>query len=69
VKDDYLQVHRYNGLWSRDVQNVIFAILMCGWLGGLGTVDKPALAGKLLTIEEVGEILGGQFPVMKPASK
>lgn len=37
-------------MWSRDVQNVIFAILFCGWLGE---------TGKLLTIEEVGQILNG----------
>ncbi|KAG0646223.1 Translin [Hyphodiscus hymeniophilus] len=45
--------YKYNGMWSRDVQNVIFAILFCGWLGGMGTSD----AGKLLTIEEVGKVL------------
>lgn len=59
-----LQSRRYNNLWTRDVQDVIFAILMCGWLGGMGTKDKPAEAGKLLTIEEVGEILTG-----KPGSR
>jgi hypothetical protein len=47
-------------MWTRDVQDVIFAILMCGWMGGLGMRDKPAKAGKLLTIEEVGEILNGE---------
>jgi hypothetical protein len=49
--------YRYNSMWTRDVQDVIFAILMCGWLGGLGMENKPAEAGKLLTIEEVGGIL------------
>ncbi|KAN0112730.1 Translin [Hyaloscypha variabilis] len=49
--------YKYNGLWSRDVQNVVFSILFCGWLGGMGTVNKSADPGKLLTIEEVGEIL------------
>jgi hypothetical protein len=38
---------------------VLFSILFCGWLGGMGTVSKPAESGKLLTIEEVGEILNG----------
>ena len=47
-------------MWTRDVQDVIFAILMCGWLGGLGMKDEPAKAGKLLTIEEVGEILNSE---------
>jgi hypothetical protein len=47
-------------MWTRDVQDVIFAILMCGWLGGLGIKNKPAETGKLLTIEDVGEILNGE---------
>jgi hypothetical protein len=51
--------NRYNNLWTRDIQNVIFAILLCGWLGGMGTRSKAAEQGKLLTIEEVGEILNG----------
>jgi hypothetical protein len=38
---------------------VVFSILFCGWLGGMGTVNKSAEPGKLLTIEEVGEILNG----------
>jgi len=49
--------YKYNGLWTRDVQNVIFSILLCGWLGGMAHSDKAAEAGRLLTIEEVGEIL------------
>ncbi|KAF7952990.1 hypothetical protein EAE96_006212 [Botrytis aclada] len=53
--------YKYNGIWTRDVQNVIFAILLCGWLGGLNKDGNPAQSGRLLTIEEVGEIL--QVPV------
>jgi len=49
--------YKYNGMWSRDVQNVVFAILLCGWLGGMALPSKPSQQGKLLTIEEVGEIL------------
>ncbi|KAI9055577.1 hypothetical protein LZ554_000523 [Drepanopeziza brunnea f. sp. 'monogermtubi'] len=48
--------YKYNGLWTRDVQNVVFSILMCGWLGGMSK-DGKVESGKLLTIEEVGEIL------------
>lgn len=54
---------RYNGIWTRDVQNVIFAILLCGWLGGLNKDGKPAQSGRLLTIEEVGEILQGTLHI------
>ncbi|TGO81356.1 hypothetical protein BPOR_1191g00040 [Botrytis porri] len=53
--------YKYNGIWTRDVQNVIFAILLCGWLGGLNKDGKLAQSGRLLTIEEVGEILQGYF--------
>jgi len=49
--------YKYNGLWTRDVQNVIFSILLCGWLGGMAPNGKAAEPGKLFTIEEVGEIL------------
>ncbi|ESZ92273.1 putative Translin-1 [Sclerotinia borealis F-4128] len=53
--------YKYNGSWTRDVQNVIFAVLLCGWLGGLNKDEKSVESGRLLTIEEVGEIL--QVPV------
>jgi len=49
--------YKYNGLWTRDVQNVIFSILLCGWLGGMAHDGKAAEAGRLLTIEDVGAIL------------
>jgi len=50
--------YKYNGLWTRDVQNVVFSILFCGWLGGMSSYIK-AEQGKLLTIEEIGAILNG----------
>ncbi|KAI9858463.1 MAG: hypothetical protein M1824_004330 [Vezdaea acicularis] len=46
--------YKYNSLWSRDVQNVTFAIVLCGWLGGFKNIEKH---DRLLTIEEVGTIL------------
>ncbi|CAG8958097.1 hypothetical protein HYFRA_00000442 [Hymenoscyphus fraxineus] len=49
--------YKYNGLWTREVQNVVFSILLCGWLGGMAINGSPAEQGKLLTIEEVGQIL------------
>jgi len=42
---------------------------MCGWLGGLGLKDKPAETGKLLTIEEVGEILNGESESSNPDTR
>jgi len=45
--------YKYNSMWTREVQNVVFAILICGYLGGMGKTTS----GQLLTIEEVGQIL------------
>jgi len=56
--------YKYNNLWTRDVQNVIFSIIFCGYLGGIALEDAPAAPGKLFTIEEVGKILNGKpFPL------
>lgn len=49
--------YRYNGMWSRDVQNTCFAIVLCTWLGGYARADAGPQSGRLLTIEEVGEIM------------
>ena len=35
----------------------IFAVLLCGWLGGLPTDGRQARLGRLFTLEEVGQIL------------
>jgi hypothetical protein len=51
-------------MWTRDVQNVVFALLFCGWLGGLGSFGVTAEVGKLLTIEEVGQILDGTSSIL-----
>ena len=44
-------------MWTRDTQNVIFSILLCGWLGGMSTPSQPSQPGTLLTIEQVGALL------------
>ncbi|MCJ1287393.1 hypothetical protein MMC26_006742 [Xylographa opegraphella] len=49
--------YKYNGIWTRDVQNTCFCILLCGWLGGMANEVDQCQVGKLLTIEEVGQIL------------
>ncbi|KAI0143939.1 Translin [Hypoxylon sp. NC0597] len=49
--------YKYNGKWTRAVQNVVATILLTGWLGGLGTESRPGELGRLLAIEEVGQIL------------
>lgn len=64
-------------MWTRDVQNAVctpahsgeefsnlkqtFAVVLCGWLGGFGEVSGQAQPGRLLTIEEVGQILQGML--------
>ncbi|CZR53099.1 probable translin [Phialocephala subalpina] len=53
--------YKYNGIWTRDVQNVISTILLCGWLGGISSQGTPD-AGRLLTIEEIGQVLNGKLP-------
>ncbi|KAI0851337.1 Translin [Daldinia vernicosa] len=49
--------YKYNNRWSRSIQNVVGTILLTGWLGGLGTESRPGELGRLLTIEEVGQLL------------
>lgn len=55
---------RYNGKWSRAVQNAIGTVLYCGWLGGLPSSqpgEQSAELGRLLTLEEVGAVFKGMF--------
>ena len=37
----------------------VFAVVLCGWLGGFQEDKVRKESGRLLTIEEVGEILNG----------
>lgn len=58
---------RYNQRWSRSVQNLIYVMLLTAWLGGLGTESRPGELGRLLRIEEIGEILQGMpSAIMSP---
>lgn len=52
--------YKWNQIWSRQIQDTIVTILFCGWLGGLATEGNEAKQGRLLTIEEVGKVLGGK---------
>ncbi|KAK3065051.1 hypothetical protein LTS18_012498 [Coniosporium uncinatum] len=45
--------YKWNWIWTHQVQDTIFTILFCGWLGGYNSKES----GRLLTIEEVGEIM------------
>jgi len=49
-------VCRYNSRWTRSLQDAILTVLVCAWLGGMGTDARPGGLGRLLTLEEVGDV-------------
>ncbi|KAI1850678.1 hypothetical protein JX266_003960 [Neoarthrinium moseri] len=49
--------YKYNFRWRSAVQNLIYVMLITAWLGGLSSESKPSELGRLLRIEEIGEIL------------
>ncbi|KAF2264744.1 Translin [Lojkania enalia] len=51
-----LPYYKFNSMWSRQVQDSTYGILLWAWLGGRSS-GGDAKNGHLLTIEEVGEIL------------
>ncbi|TPX10765.1 uncharacterized protein E0L32_008334 [Thyridium curvatum] len=53
--------YKYNSRWTRSLQDAIVTVVICGWLGGMSSESRPGELGRLLTIEEVGEIF--QQPV------
>ncbi|KAL2263468.1 hypothetical protein VTK26DRAFT_6675 [Humicola hyalothermophila] len=48
--------YKYNHKWTRMVQDAISTVLLCAWLGGLSSEAKPGEVGRLLTLEDVGEL-------------
>ncbi|KAK1065322.1 Translin-1 [Friedmanniomyces endolithicus] len=46
--------YKFNYAWTRQIQDACSSILLCGWLGGFGKSE----AGQLLTIEDVGQVMG-----------
>ncbi|KAL4785641.1 Translin [Aspergillus varians] len=48
--------YKYNGVWSRDLQNLVASIELCAWLGGLQEY-KSSESASFLTMEEVGKFL------------
>ncbi|KAI1040637.1 hypothetical protein LB505_006537 [Fusarium chuoi] len=48
--------YKYNSKWARTVQNAIGSAVYTAWLGGLGSEAQPASLGRLLTLEQVGEV-------------
>lgn len=53
--------YKYNIKWTRNLQDAIFTIIITAWLGGMGSETKPGELGRLLTLEEVGDVF--QVPV------
>ncbi|KAI1260981.1 putative sequence-specific DNA binding protein [Xylariaceae sp. FL1019] len=49
--------YKYNHRWTRGIQSVVGSIILTAWLGGMGTESQPGELGRLLTIEQVGEIV------------
>ncbi|KAL1960441.1 hypothetical protein VTO42DRAFT_7740 [Malbranchea cinnamomea] len=47
--------YKYNQQWSRELQNLVFAIEFCYWLGGLR--DERQSNSQFMTIEEIGKFL------------
>ncbi|KAM7191478.1 Translin [Naviculisporaceae sp. PSN 640] len=50
--------YKYNYKWTRMIQDSISTVVLCAWLGGLGgeTHQPGGGIGRLLTIDEVGEL-------------
>lgn len=50
--------YKYNGVWTRELQNLVTSIELCAWLGGLDEYkSETSTASSFLTIEEVGRFL------------
>ncbi|KAF2632961.1 Translin [Macroventuria anomochaeta] len=52
-----LPYYKFNNMWSRQMQSAVEGLLLWGWLGGYKYDGGDIKAGRLLTIEELGEIL------------
>ncbi|KAL1902796.1 Translin-1 [Sporothrix stenoceras] len=53
--------YKFNHRWSRHLQDAIFTVLLAAWLGGVASLSNDSTSpavGRLLTLEEVGEVFG-----------
>ncbi|KAK4139864.1 Translin [Dichotomopilus funicola] len=48
--------YKYNHKWTRMVQDAISTVILTTWLGGLSTESKTGELGRLLTLEDIGEV-------------
>ena len=52
--------HKYNGMWSRHMENASFLVVFLAWLGLPGGTRTPLYPeGTLLTYEQVATEMGG----------
>ncbi|KAF2705738.1 Translin [Pleomassaria siparia CBS 279.74] len=52
-----LPYYKFNSMWSRQVQDLIFGILFWGWLGGYQSNASTPKCGRLLTLPDLSIIL------------
>ena len=51
--------YKYNGMWTRQMENLSFCIVLMGWLGMcVGNEKDPCEEGTLFTYEQVAKTLG-----------
>ncbi|KAF2468921.1 Translin [Lindgomyces ingoldianus] len=49
--------YKFNSMWTRQMQDAAYGMLFWGWLGGYKQEGDGIRCGRLLTIEELGEIM------------
>jgi hypothetical protein len=52
-----LPYYKYNQMWNRQIQDLVYGLLFWGWLGGYQQQGGEIKNGRLLTIEELGGLL------------
>lgn len=43
------------------VQDAISTVILTAWLGGLSSESKQGELGRLLTLEDIGEVFNGNY--------
>ncbi|KAG9383482.1 Translin [Pyrenophora tritici-repentis] len=57
--------YKFNNMWSRQMQGACESALFWGWLGGYKYEGGDVQCGRLLTIEELGEIFKSMLTISK----
>ncbi|KAK3328021.1 Translin [Cercophora scortea] len=48
--------YKYNYKWTRMIQDAISTVLLCAWLGGMGSESQPGEVCRLLTLDDIGAL-------------